>query len=285
MKFPVTFLSTFILSVSCIAQPGNNSSELPGSFYLPQEKITRYKIGERSLPVKVLQFGERTDLVCINLHSNEESSVQGARAVLEKMGGTMIKIENNRQRVIRFRLKGVTYSFDPNRIFSRTGIEQTLRENNRNYRQNNGAITAIEEFARAVLSYIPDSVSCIVALHNNTEEAYSICSYRSGGNRQRDAKAVYADSLQDVDDIILTTDSLLYQKMADKGYNSIWQDNEKARKDGSLSIYFGELNRRYINIETQHGKVAQYTEMMEKLLGILEEENKKSPGDLPKGFQ
>ncbi len=285
MKHLSGVFSFLIISTHCFAQPGNSAGELSGSLYLPQEKSILYKIGDRSLPVKVLQFGERTHLICINLHSNEESSVQGAWAVLEKMGGTMIKIENNRQRVIRFRLKGVAYSFDPNRIFSRTGIEQTLRENNRNYRQNNGAIAAIEEFARAVLSYIPDSVSCIMALHNNTEEAYSIRSYRPGGNRQRDAKAVYSDSLQDVDDIILTTDSLLYQKMADKGYNSIWQDNEKARKDGSLSIYFGELNRRYINIETQHGKVAQYTEMMEKLLGILEEENKKSPGDLPKGFQ
>jgi ribonuclease HI len=259
------------ISLHCFAQPGTSTGELSTPLFKPQEQSFQHKIGDRYVPVKLLQFGDRNDLICINLHSNEVSSVEGARAVLEKLGGTMIKIENQHQRVIRFRLNRVTYSFDPNRMFSRAGIEQTLRENSRHYKPSQGAIMAIEEFARQILSYIPDTAACVVALHNNTEEAYSVRSYQSGGNRQTDAKAVYADSLQDVDDIILTTDSLLYQKMADNRYNSIWQDNEKAKKDGSLSIYFGELNRRYINIETQHGKVTQYSEMLEKLLLVLEE--------------
>ena len=98
-----------------------------------------------------------------------------------------------------------------------------------------------------------------------------------GSSRELDAKAVYADSLQDVDDIAFTTDSLLFQKMAENGYNSIWQDNKKAKRDGSLSIYCGERSRRYINIETQHGKVQQYIEMLGKLLAILAKENEEIP--------
>lgn len=219
------------------------------------------------MPVKILQYGDRTDLVCINLHSNEDASVKAAMAVLEKHGGTLIKIENNRQRVIRFRLKGVNYSFDPNRIFSAAGIDQTLRENSR---VNIAAAAEIEKFATMLLSMLSDTNACVVALHNNTENAFSVKTYQEGGQRQKDAKAVYANESQDVDDIILTTDSLLYAHMAEAGYNSIWQDNENARKDGSLSIYFGEAGRRYINIETQHGKVDQYAEMFEKLLEILQ---------------
>ena len=65
--------------------------------------------------------------------------------------------------------------------------------------------------------------------------------------------------------------------MADTHYNSIWQDYVNAKKDGSLSIFCGERNRRYINIETQHGKVNQYRQMLEKLLEILAEENKSLP--------
>jgi hypothetical protein len=64
--------------------------------------------------------------------------------------------------------------------------------------------------------------------------------------------------------------------MADHGYNSIWQDNVNARKDGSLSVYCGEKGKRYINIETEHGRLNQYIEMLYKLLAILSEENKKS---------
>jgi hypothetical protein len=52
------------------------------------------------------------------------------------------------------------------------------------------------------------------------------------------------------------------------------QDNVKVNKDGSLSVYYGELNRRYINIETQHGKTTQYKEMLGKLMYFLDEEKK-----------
>ena len=60
--------------------------------------------------------------------------------------------------------------------------------------------------------------------------------------------------------------------MAAQGYNSVWQDNKHARKDGSLSVYFGEKRKRYVNIETEHGKFEKYTEMLSKLLTILSKE-------------
>jgi hypothetical protein len=267
---PLLLFASFFSSHS-FAQPGNNSIGISRAIFIPVEKTIFYKLGDRSLPIKVIQYGDVKDIVCINLHDNEESSLQAAMAVLESNGGTLIKIENSNQRVIRFRLKRISYSFDPNRMFSKIGIEQTLRDNRRT---SKAAIDEIEKFAQRLLLLFPDSTSCIVALHNNTEGAFSIKSYLPGGNRQSDAQAVYADNLQDIDDIILTTDSLLYQKMADNKYNSIWQDNKKAKKDGSLSIFCGERDLRYINIETQHGKVNQYMKMLEKLLEILAEENK-----------
>jgi hypothetical protein len=243
------------------------------AFYVASEKKIFFKTGDKNIPVRVINYGNMTNIVCINLHDNENTSVEAASTILEQRGGMMIKIENGRQRVIRFRLKGVSYAFDPNRIFSKEGIEQTLRDN---HRFSLAALNEVEKFAEQILALIPDSASCVIALHNNTEGAYSVKSYLPGGNRQWDARAVYADSLQDADDIAFTTDSLLYQRMADNGYNSIWQNNKKAKKDGSLSIYFGELNKRYMNIETQHGKVAQYVKMLDKLFAILSSENKEA---------
>lgn len=264
-----TCLTVLLTTLSLVArsQPGGGGGDQSPSFFVPAERVVTFSLPGKQVPVKILQYGDRTDLVCINLHSNEDASVKAAMTVLEKHGGTLIKIENNRQRVIRFRLKGVNYSFDPNRIFSAAGIDQTLRENSR---VNIAAAAEIEKFATMLLSMLSDTNACVVALHNNTENAFSVKTYQEGGQRQKDAKAVYANESQDVDDIILTTDSLLYAHMAEAGYNSIWQDNENARKDGSLSIYFGEAGRRYINIETQHGKVDQYAEMFEKLLEILQ---------------
>jgi hypothetical protein len=261
----------FLFSANAIAQPGNNEPPATSGKFIPEEKTIFYKLADKTIPVSIMQFGDETNIACINLHDNENTSVEASKSVLELKGGKLIKIGNNHQRVIRFRLRGVTYGFDPNRIFSRAGIEETLKENGRT---SSTAIAEVEKFADRLLMLIPENTSCIVALHNNTDEEYSVTTYLPGNRRQYDAKAVYADSLQDVDDIAFTTDRILYQKMADNGYNSIWQDNDNARRDGSLSIYCGEKNIRYINIETQHGKFDQYAEMLGKLLTILADENK-----------
>jgi len=260
------------------AQPSGAVDNLTSRpVFIPAEKKFYYSIGESKIPVQVLQYGDVKNIVCINLHDNEGTSVQAAKSILEEKGGTLIRIDNHRQRLVRFRLKGITYNFDPNRIFSRTGIVQTLNDNRKS---SEAAIVEIEKFAAALLALLPDTSTCIIALHNNTEEAYSVKSYLPGHDRQFDAKAVYENKMQDADDIAFTTDSVLYQKMADYGYNSIWQDNVHAKKDGSLSVYCGELGRRYINIETQHGRLTQYAGMFQKLLLILASAYSES-GEIP----
>lgn len=264
---------TLLLLGSLQAQPLSEVNLASNAFYIPAEKTILYKLGDKTVPLSISRYGNSAAIVCINLHDNEFTSVQAARSVLEQKGGLLIKIENNRQRVIRFRLRGKTYGFDPNRIFSRTGIEQTLRENST---ADIYAIEEIEKFAARLLSLIPDETACVVALHNNSESAYSVKSYLPGNDREKDAREVYANDKQDMDDIVLTTDSILYKKMADWGYNSIWQHNERAKKDGSLSVFYGENNKRYVNIETQHGRLSQYIEMFGKLLDILNDEIKGS---------
>jgi len=273
LKTLTLFLAVLFFSASLPAQTADSNQFTSKALFLPEEKTIFYRLGDKQVPLRIIRYGTKKDILCINLHDNEFTSVQAARSVLEETGGTLIKVENKQQRVIRFRLKGIPYGCDPNRIFSRVGIEETLRENGRVSRD---AVEEVEKFAQRILDLIPDSTSCVVALHNNTEEAYSVKSYLPGGRKVRDARAVYADSLQDVDDIILTTDSMLYRKMAEQGFNSIWQDNERAEKDGSLSIYFGERKKRYINIETQHGKVAQYVKMFQKLVEILRAETEQT---------
>lgn len=266
MKIFTTTIIALFLATASFSQTADNNITISKPLYIPSEKTVTYKIGNKSIPIKVIQYGSVKDIVCINMHDNEDAALEAAIAVLEVQGGTLIKVENNGQRVIRFKLGNITYGFDPNRIYSRIGIHQTLRDNKRT---NPQAVVEIEKFAQYLLSFIPDSTSCIVALHNNTEGLFSIKSYTTGGERQRDAKAVFENPAEDIDDIAFTTDSLLYQKMSEAGYNTIWQDNEKAKKDGSLSIFCGERNRRYINIETQHGKVVQYIKMMESLYAVL----------------
>ncbi len=273
-------MPNFTLSVSLIALCfgiKNTQSNCPfksNTVFTPTEKIIPHKLGDKNISIKVIQYGSQVSTCCINLHDNEITAVQAARAILEEKGGIIIKIENNAKRYVNFTFKGAVYTFDPNRIFSKKGIELTLKGNGKS---SPLAILEVEKFAAHLLQLIPDSISCVIALHNNTDGNYSVKSYEAGGSRHTDAKDVYADNWQDVDDIALTTDENLFTKMSTLGYNSILQDNIKANKDGSLSVYYGELNRRYINIETQFGKTTQYKEMLGKLLFILDEEKKETP--------
>ncbi|HMU08496.1 MAG TPA: hypothetical protein PKC54_00700 [Ferruginibacter sp.] len=260
-------LTTAVFGIK--SQEKDPAGMTPATF-TASEKTISHKLGDRNISFKIAQYGELITTCCVNLHDDEMTAVKAARAVLEERGGLLIKIENDAKRNISFPFKGVIYTFDPNRIFSRTGIMLTLKASRG--RINPLAVIEVEKFAARLLELIPDSISCLVALHNNSDGDFSVRTYLPGGIRQKDASLVYADTWQDIDDIALTTDQAIYNKMASSGYNSILQDNINVYKDGSLSVYYGEQNRRYINIETQHGKTMQYKEMLQKLLHILDEE-------------
>ncbi len=260
---------------SSYAQPAGENLAMTEAKFIPLEKTIYYKIGDsKTIPIRIAQYGPANTVFCFNMHDNEFTAVQAARSVLELQGGTLLRIENGAQRLIKFKLKGIGYAFDPNRIFSREGISQSLKENGP---VNSAAVDAVEQFGQRLLQLIPDSIQCIIALHNNTEGAYSVKSYLPGGNRTTDAREVSPVASQDADDIVFTTDQSIYEQMAAAGFNAILQHNEKVKQDGSLSVYCGNIKRSYVNIETEHGKLSQYRVMLEKLLEVLSATNKKSP--------
>ncbi len=263
-------LSLIILHLSWLLQAQPQNYENFEKKFLPKSNTIYYQLGNRTIQLKTFQYSDAKDLVMINLHADETTSVASAQKFLEVYGGLLIKIENNNRRNIHFRLGKRNYTFDPNRIFSREGITQTLKDHDR---FNEAAADETEKFANRILQLVPENLSCIIALHNNTDAAFSVTSYLPGNVKEADAKKVYADSLQDADDLFLTTDSLLYCQLSAGKYNTIWQDNENARKDGSLSVYCGEKGIRYLNCETQHGKTSQYFEMLMTAINYLERVN------------
>ena len=85
--------------------------------YTPSEKIIFYRLADKNLPLKIQQYGTRTDLVFINLHDDEYTSVDATKRILETEGGVLIEVENELKRNIQFRIGGLNYKVDPNRIF------------------------------------------------------------------------------------------------------------------------------------------------------------------------
>jgi hypothetical protein len=262
------FIAVFFSSCfSVVGQPFAEQTETRNLSFEPSSKTFYYNLGGRRLPVRVQQYGEVRDIVFINLHDDETTAVQATKAWLEKKGGLFIKIDNYHKRNIRFGLGSSSYLFDPNRIFNREGILQTLKFHHNSI--NEKAVDEIEKFSDWLLRLIPENPECIIALHNNTDGAFSVMSYLPGNQRNRDAKLVNVAETQDPDDFFLTTNEELFEKIKEAGYNIMLQDNEKASDDGSLSVYCGKKNIRYVNCETQHGKVKQYSQMMGTLLNLL----------------
>jgi hypothetical protein len=238
--------------------------------YVAKVKTIYCKLGNSIIRLKTFQYGSAKDLVMINLHDDEMTSVIVAKKFLQANGGLLIKIENTNQRNINFWLADRSYTFDPNRMFSRRGISKSLEESGN---VSDIAINEVEKFCKRILKLIPATPTCVIGLHNNTAAEFSITSYLPGSERATDAKQVYRNAFQDADDLFLTTDSLLYKQLSAAKYNVLWQDNTNAEKDGSLSIYCGEKNIRYLNCETQHGKVKQYTRMLTTASTYIERVN------------
>lgn len=241
-------------------------------FLLAQKKIVPklttivHKLGNDRTRIKIFQYGNKKDVVFINLHSDETTAVTGAEKLLQTRGGLLIRLENGNKRNIRFRLNGSIYTFDPNRIFSQTGIRHTLSRFNT---ISDKAVAEVKKFADHILKILPKETFCIVALHNNTDGNLSVNSFLPGNQYENDAKKVYADENQDPDDFFLTTDSLLFDQLSAEKYNIVWQDNLLVQQDGSLSVYSGEKNICYLNCETEHGKVKQYEEMLAAALKYI----------------
>ena len=230
------------------------------------EKTILFDLAGNIVPIKIQQYGEKTDIVFINLHDDEITSVNAAKRVLEEYGGLLIEIENNAQRNIHFKLDRYFYNVDPNRIFSQEGIKKSLEQLGKT---SSKAVDEVEKLGQRIIQLIPGEAKCIIALHNNTPDFFSATEYAPGNKRSVDCKKIYINAEQDTDDFFLTTDHSLYEKLADKGYNTILQDNKYCTEDGSLSVYCGKRNIRYVNCETEHGKAEQYYAMMRALVATL----------------
>ncbi len=235
--------------------------------YTPVTTTINHKLGDNQIRIKLFQYGKKKDIVFINLHDNEATSVTAAKDLLQTNGGLLIKLGNGNKRNISFRLDGSYYTFDPNRIFSKVGIRQTLK---RFKIINNKAFREVEKFAARILKLFPGELNCVIALHNNNKGGFSVNSYLPGSEYGTDAQKISVNESDEPDDFFLTTDSLLFQELSLAKYNTVWQDNLLMRQDGSLSVYCGEKKICYLNCETQFGKAKKYEEMLAAALKYIE---------------
>jgi hypothetical protein len=132
------------------------------------------------------------------------------------------------------------------------------------------AIKAVHGFARFLLSKVPRNSYVLIALHNNNDDGMSIFTYTRGGDYEKNAAAVNSSDIYDPDNFFLTTDKKLFQWLRSAGYNAVLQHNKKAKDDGSLSIYYGRRNKRYVNIEAEMERMKEQKEMIVSIISFIQ---------------
>lgn len=254
------------------------SSQLPNTISTAQstniddiiEKTDSIKIGNTEVKAKLYQNkGLDSDITYLNLHRNENVSVQAAKDTVKNQGGRLIYLEHPGQRYISFNLDGKEYEFDTNRIFTDKGIESTLKERG-NY--STRAFSEVKKFQEWLLrTYELGKSKVIVAVHNNTNESYSIKWYMKGGKYEKDAKEVHQEKDKDADNFFFVSEKDSFDHLKSQGYNVALQADVPT-DDGSLSVYWARKNKEkdtspYINVEAQNSS-DQLEEQKKMLLAI-----------------
>lgn len=231
-----------------------------------QETRTTLYVG--SEPVDLVLFAaEAPGLTYINLHDDEQTSVEAALEMLQQSGGRVFELQHTGERNITFTLEDTVYVFDPNRMFTDVGAASSLVRLSQ-YSQE--AHAAVRAFAEQVLTiYDLPQLGTVITLHNNPEDSYSVLSYAPGGEYEQEAEAVFVSEGTDPNDFFFVTDVDIYDGLRAEGFNVVLQDNEQATDDGSLSVYAANQGLPYANAEAQHGHHEAQVDMLIALGEVL----------------
>jgi len=228
--------------------------------------INEYSLGSLKIKVQTVCFNQcDTNITFINVHENEATSVEAAKQFLKDHGGNLITLKHSGNRNLSFSLKNKVFSVDPNRMYTDSGRKASMKALG-DYKHY--AAVPVKRFAEQLLTNFIDGKSLVVALHNNTDSAYSILSYINKELEGNNAADVYINDTMDTDDFILTTDNRIFDSLKVRGINVILQ-SKNALDDGSLSVYAEKNNISYINVEAEHGHVEEQLRMLQALKDVL----------------
>ena len=256
----------FILSICMLAFTASLSQGAENSAEFNVQRFS-YKAGSTNLSVRKTTFQEANPFFLIQLHDDENTAANVATSFLKQYGGTLLSIPNNESRYVFFRLNNRKYMFDPNRMFTQKGIRQNLQLFG-SYTSRNATI--VRGFGQLVLRLIPHS-TLVIAIHNNTDGRYSILSYRQDKRLKLDVQAIHINAARDADDFFITTNPTLFAKLKAADFNCVLQKEKGIADDGSLSVYYGNRNQSYVNVEAQSGHYNQQWEMLQLLKNSLAE--------------
>lgn len=272
MSKPFLFL-LLIMSATfcgCSDKSANVTIDQPAAKTTPESSKTStenadLKVGAISTKTAVFRNGAEIPFY-FNMHGDEQTSSEAVKNIISGSEGKLLVLNTNGERLIKFQAGNNSYSFDPNRIFTPLGIKKTLEKYDSYTPENERQVDA---FSKKIIEDFLTGRKMIVAVHNNTDENYSILSYASGGEYEADAAQIYINPELDADDFFLVTSEDIFRVLKERNFNVVLQDNNNVVDDGSLSVYCAKNDIIYINVESEHNHLSEQINMLNNLKEII----------------
>lgn len=217
-------------------------------------------LGEANIGL-ITQGDTSSTVLLYNMHDNENTSAIAGRILSRKYGGQYYELIHTGMRNIGIPQGEDTVWIDPNRIYTDEGIRQQLEKNE--IESDTALFELIATWRDTVLSILRiRERSLVIALHNNTNKAYSLESYLPEGVYELEADTIYQGHTRDLDDFYFVTDQEIFDKLSGSRYHVVLQANETATDDGSLSVYCARFDIPYVNVEAQHKHLFRQLRML-----------------------
>ena len=221
------------------------------------------KLGTSKCIVHVYK-NKRKTISVVRLHPNENTCIRSFFQLPSKNHFALYQLSQRGKRLLEYRLHNRVYYFDPNRIFSKRGIINILKEHNLHFPKS--LVNKIAVFSKKLLAtaHITNSSKHIIAIHNNSNGEFSVETY----SRYSKVASHFISHSKDADDFFIVT-SISDFKFFKKHNENVVLQSKYAKDDGSLSVFCQRHNIPYINVEAQYGHIQRQKKMLllcEKLL-------------------
>jgi hypothetical protein len=266
-----------------------------------EKKTLTLTLGETAVKVNVYEKpGARVTFFAP--HHDELVAPEATKDAVARRGGRLVELVSfddagRPARRVSFKLRGKSYSVDPNRIFTENG--RTCAG------LSSDVEPAVQSFAEALLEiiYAPggkrlrEGESFLVAVHNNSDFEGKVGRARADdltadafarpgpaataphGAFQDSAAGVFLSNREaDADNFALVTDARLLGPFAERGFNVVLQRPAAELRgsgcgvdDGSLSVYSALQGVPYVNLEADAlSGGARQREMLEAVYAVLQ---------------
>lgn len=233
----------------------------------PVEKKT-LSIGETKVEVHRWE-AQNPKWKLIHVHDNEATALRASLALLSRRDIELTSLVHRKQRRVRFKVDGKRYSIDPNRCFSRLGIQADMKKW-LGFVPDDSVIDAVEEFSKNLLAFFwSDQPEIVIAIHNNSNNgSLTIDGFKPGGEYADDADQVFINPDIDRDDFFLVTRQTEFDHFSQMNWNVVLQ-SQNVTDDGSLSIYCMKNGIPYVNVESQVSRVGHEWQNMVMIMDAL----------------